>query len=1053
MKLNLSVTNAFRIAGFLPAFIIFIAASFYLYLNFNTYTKSQNNLKTLNVSKAIDKVIVSAAVERGRSSIYFVSKGKYPNSTENVMKARKKVDSSIQALKSVLAKYPQFKQNSNLQEIFTNLNQIRAVRNRIDKFPNEKMEKWFFGYYTRVIAEMLNYDKKILSDMGSSYGAKVLEISLLNKTIENTGIQRGYISYFITAGLPIPEEKYKQAFYDRLMPIHALPLSFLSKNIKIKNILNNQQFKKDLSNLNENLGFIKSTILSYYETDEFDGYPIDAKEIFNDFTIKISYVVKIKSIVNSELSNNIVNKANESFKNLIISSVILFISILLLILGYVLESSVKKDFKELGKLLGSLSELLHKDIDIDFTKAGSTAQAYAIIDEAIQKSAEDSEKAEEASKAKALFLANMSHEIRTPLNGILGFLELLKSTELDGEQQEYVNTITISSNSLLEIINNILDISKIESDKVELELIPFKAIDEFEAAIEIFSAKAAEKNINLTSFIDPALPISLKGDVLKIKEVVINLISNAIKFTPDNGVINMEVKKIDQDNEKTKLRVEIQDSGVGISEEQKSKIFEAFSQADVSVTRKFGGTGLGLSISGKYIQMMGGQIEVDSELNKGTTFYFEIWLETMENKPTFIPNEYEKLQIAILDSEEKSLKQLKAEEYFKYFGVKSYYFKTLFELKNIISSEKVNSVVLYQELINDADYASYLAGLNIPYTLISSLSNKKIVDKSPNKALFYIWDPINPTKTKTMFEEINNYRLDGYKKSIEEVKKEENTNHFNLNVLVAEDNPINQKLIKMTLEQFGINIDLSNNGLEGFNKYTMNPDKYDLIFMDIQMPVMDGIEATHEILDYEEDEGITHTPIIALTANALKGDRERFLGEGMDEYITKPINREDLVNILKKFSKNKLKKTLMKSDEDKNQPEKEVSNQGEIQINFEANEEKVENKKDKVILAINGLLNKKVAIKQLNALNIYNVEAIDKVNQIGSSIDKSLRNTLIIDETFDNIPAEKIASALKAKIKDIKIIALSKNKNIENVDAVFDKITKDEISNFLSKDK
>jgi signal transduction histidine kinase/CheY-like chemotaxis protein len=1054
LKLNLSLTGAFRIAGFIPALFLFVGAAFYLYLNFNSYMKSQDNLKSLNVSKAIDEIIVNTAVERGRSSIYFVSKGRYPKSRENIVQARQKVDKSIQALKSILNKYPEFKQNSNIQSIFISLNKIQNVRNSIDKFPEEEIEKWFFGYYSNLISQLLSYSRENLLQMGA-YGKKSVELTLLNKTIEYTGIQRGYISYFITAGFPIPEEKYKNAFDNRYIPIHALPINDLSKNPNINALLNNHGFKENIANVDEILTFIKSSILLYYETDEFDGYPIDTKELFNVFTHKIQYVSKIRNIVKEELSNDIIKDANDSFTNLIISSIVLLLAIMFLIIGYLIESSVKKGFKELSKLLGNLSELLNKDIDIDFTKAGGSAQAYTIIDEAIQKSIKDSEKAEEASKAKALFLANMSHEIRTPLNGILGFLELLKSTDLDGEQQEYVNTITISSNSLLEIINNILDISKIESDKVELELIPFKPVEEFEAAVEIFGAKAAEKNIQLVSFIDPSLPISLKGDVLKIKEVVINLISNAIKFTPDDGTITMDIKKIDKDSEKTKIRVEVEDSGVGISEEQKSKIFEAFSQADVSVTRKFGGTGLGLSISGKYIQMMGGQIEVESELNRGTKFFFEIWLETMEDKPSFIPNEYEKLQIAILDSEVKTVKQFTTEEYCKYFGVHIHYFKQIDELKNIITSEKINGVILYQEMMNGEDYPSYLAGLNVPYALISSLSNKKLIDQLGNKAIFNIWDPINPTKSKNMFEEIDNYRLAGYKKVVEEVKKEESTSHFNLKTLVAEDNPINQKLIKMTLEQFGIEVDLSNNGLEAFNKYTMNSDKYDVIFMDIQMPVMDGIEATHEILDYEEDEEVAHTPIIALTANALKGDRERFLGEGMDEYITKPINREDLLNILKQFSKDKLKHDLMKSNETVKEEEKpkEITPQKEIQVSFEDKQEieNVEEEKVKVILAVNGLLSKKIAIKQLNEINISNIETIDKVNQIGPSIDKKLKNVLIIDETFDNIPVQKISNALKSKIKNIDIIALSKNKNIENVDAVLEKLTKDNISNFFQR--
>ena len=378
--------------------------------------------------------------------------------------------------------------------------------------------------------------------------------------------------------------------------------------------------------------------------------------------------------------------------------------------------------------------------------------------------------AQNANKAKSQFLANMSHEIRTPLNAIMGFIELLKDDEQNGDKLNYLKTIDKSSHNLLEIINDILDFSKIESNLIDLEYRDFNTMDEFESIVELFRARVKEKNINFVVDIDTNLPKHLNSDILRIKQVIINLISNAIKFTPNNKTV---VFKIKYENEK--LNISIKDEGIGIAQDKLQTIFEPFTQADNSTTRKFGGTGLGLTISSKLIVAIGGELNVKSEINVGSEFYFTIPVKYVE-----------------------------------------------------IKDETIDTL---------------------------TIENK----------------------------------LSGH-------------------ILLVEDNEANQMFMKIILKKMGFTFDIAFNGFDALVRFPRltcegNKTKYDVILMDENMPNMGGIEATKKILEIEKEYKLPHTPIIALTANALKGDRERFLSAGMDEYLTKPLNKKKLAEILSKFLK------------------------------------------------------------------------------------------------------------------------------------------------------
>ena len=571
------------------------------------------------------------------------------------------------------------------------------------------------------------------------------------------------------------------------------------------------------------------------------------------------------------------------------------------ILSYKFSYEISKNIDNLEDVLKAVAkDNAYEDTHINLQTSKGIAKAYQFLEDIISQTRKDKELALEASKAKSMFLANMSHEIRTPLNGIVGFTELLKDSGLDEEQDEFVEIIEKSSENLLEIINNILDLSKIESNKIEIEDIAFNAIEEFESAVEVYAVRASEKHIDLGCFIDPALEQPIKGDPTKIKEVIINLLSNAVKFTSASGTINIEIRKLESNEGNTKISFEVKDSGIGVNAQQREKIFEAFGQADTSITRRYGGTGLGLTISSKFIDLMGGQLDLHSEPGKGTTFFFNLEFENAEKLQADSKGKFSNLKAIILEDTHKNKNQGSyLNEYLEYYGVEYGTFKNMDDVRKLEKEFDYNLIFIDYDYTTEETLLNYVKLPQAIILLTKSYYMKKIDSLNIN-TFKTIYEPLNISKIKQVLE---NYHIENFKNSqVEKIKEETlniKSNKFKANVLVAEDNVINQKLIKRTLEDIGLDVTIASNGLEAFVK--RKDGNFDLLFMDIQMPILDGEEATKEILEYEEDYKQKHVPIIALTANALKGDRERFLKVGLDEYTTKPLVRADIISLLNNF--------------------------------------------------------------------------------------------------------------------------------------------------------
>ena len=561
---------------------------------------------------------------------------------------------------------------------------------------------------------------------------------------------------------------------------------------------------------------------------------------------------------------------------------------------------------EIGQLSHAFEQMATEIGDRRAVLLEQKAELQELVDEKTVELREKAAVADRANEAKSRFLAVMSHEIRTPMNSIINMTQLALDTDIAAKPRQFLEIVASSAKGLLGLINDILDFSKVEANKVELEVAPFDIRRLFEEITDSFRGRVIEKKIEFIMHAEPGVPQSVCGDSLRLRQVLLNLVGNAFKFT-EKGEVCVKADVVDTlPGDKVKIRFSVKDSGIGIPKDKQETLFDPFSQVDASTTRKFGGTGLGLAISLKLVELMGGKLKVESEYQHGTNFYFDAVFLNDEARATLeVPESLQTIRSLVVDDNEASRDFVQT--ILAYFGMKcdqavdgDAALGKISSANIDESSEEPYDLVLLDWLMPGRDGIETLRQLRrqpktsqLPVIMFSGFATADEEQKAAQLgASAFLPKPLTPS---LLFDAIAGTFCESYNADTVMRKKAKNSpaaenSLRGVSVLMAEDNDANQIVARELLEAAGIKLDIVDNGKQALDRLSV-PHNYALVLMDMQMPEMDGITATKEIRKLWPESDI---PIIALTANAMKGDKQHCLDAGMNDFVSKPIDRDQL---------------------------------------------------------------------------------------------------------------------------------------------------------------